>query len=130
MLRTKLDIDYLFIHLIMNHPAAIWRGISQSSLPRKRESSQQTRFPAFAGMTFRSKLRGIKPSAIKGDHQMNKIHHINFVVKDLEAAVLNNMRNYLVCCLKIRKTIHLVQLSIARCKLGEVWLVLVQPLQG
>jgi methylmalonyl-CoA/ethylmalonyl-CoA epimerase len=59
---------------------------------------------------------------------MNKIHHINFVVKDLGAAV-KQYEKLFGLLFENTENHPSRPVATARCKLGEVWLVLVQPLQ-
>jgi len=58
---------------------------------------------------------------------IKRIHHINFIVKDLDAAV---QRYRVLFGDPVRATESLPQrgVKLARFKVGETWLILVQPL--
>ena len=60
---------------------------------------------------------------------VKKIHHINFLVKDLDAAE-QRYRALLGLGPAIREELPERSVLTARFRLGESWLVLVQPLSG
>ena len=60
---------------------------------------------------------------------VNKIHHINFLVKDLDAAE-QQYRALLGLGPAIRDELPERNVLTARFRLGESWLVLVQPISG
>ena len=55
------------------------------------------------------------------------IHHINFLVRDLESAI-DRYRSFLQCEQVIREDLPQRGVLTARFKIGETWIVLVQPL--
>ncbi len=57
---------------------------------------------------------------------LNKVHHINFLVKDLEAAV-GRYQTLFDIQPDATSTLAARGVRTARFKLGDVWLVLVQP---
>ncbi|MDH5434143.1 MAG: VOC family protein [Gammaproteobacteria bacterium] len=58
--------------------------------------------------------------------QINKIHHINFIVKDLEEAVIK-YKKLLGGCEFIIDDLPQRKVKTARTLIGEQWFVLVQP---
>jgi methylmalonyl-CoA/ethylmalonyl-CoA epimerase len=58
---------------------------------------------------------------------LKRIHHINFLVKDLEQAV-TRYQDILGITLTQRDELPHRGVKIARARLGETWIVLVQPI--
>ena len=63
-----------------------------------------------------------------GQKMIKKIHHINFVVHDLETAV-SRYQTMLGLEFSIRDELPDRGVVTARAKLGETWLILVQPIR-
>ena len=59
---------------------------------------------------------------------INNVHHINFVVRDLEAAV-SSYEQILDRPVDARDSLQDRGVEIARFRLGETWLCLVQPIR-
>ncbi len=57
------------------------------------------------------------------------IHHINFLVRDLDSAI-DRYRSFLQCGQVIREDLPQRGVLTARFKIGETWIVLVQPLDS
>ncbi len=60
--------------------------------------------------------------------QLKRIHHIDYVVRDLDRAILQ-YRNLFGVPLERRERLENRGVELARFRLGETWIVLVQPTQ-
>jgi methylmalonyl-CoA/ethylmalonyl-CoA epimerase len=66
-------------------------------------------------------------SIVSEDNMVKRVHHINFLVHDLEAAIkrYQELLGVTVCA---RESLESRGVRLARFRVGEVWIVLVQPI--
>jgi len=63
---------------------------------------------------------------VKGVAMVKRVHHINFLVRDLETAI-RRYQELLGVTLYAREDLDSRGVRLARFRVGEVWIVLVQP---
>jgi methylmalonyl-CoA/ethylmalonyl-CoA epimerase len=88
-----------------------------------------TVFSVFDMLGVRYLLFSVKVAGFQMSETVNKIHHINFLVKDLDVAE-QQYRALLGLGPAVREELPERSVLTARFRLGESWLVLVQPISG